>query len=197
MSFGYATGRTLKSDEQMTSGLATRTFDTKRFTMRALVRSDTAALYGTLSDEAQCRYMSQPHFTSPEALADWLTDSEWPGRTWVAIDKTDGTLAGRFVAFPGRDAGVLELGYITIAERQGHGVATECVTALVDHLFSEGDYRRLYAEIDAENEASVRLIERLGFTREAYLRQHEVTHKGLCDLVIYGLLRDEWTGAVK
>ncbi|WP_283178560.1 GNAT family N-acetyltransferase [Gemmobacter sp. 24YEA27] len=122
----------------MTSGPATRTFDTTRFTMRALMRSDTAALYGTLSDEAQCRYMSQPHFTSLEALADWLTDSEWPGRTWVATDKTDGTLAGRFVAFPGRDAGVLELGYITIAERQGHGVATECMTALVDHLFSEG-----------------------------------------------------------
>ncbi|NPD15975.1 GNAT family N-acetyltransferase, partial [Xinfangfangia sp. D13-10-4-6] len=63
---------------------------------------------------------------------------------------------------------------------------------LIDHLFSEADYRRLYVEIDAENQASVRLIERLGFVREGYLRQHEVTHKGLCDMLIYGLLRNEW-----
>lgn len=175
--------------------LPTRSFDTKRFQMRAFVRSDAAALFGTFSDEAQCRYMSRPHFSTLEELTDWLADSEWPGRTWVAIDKSDGSLAGRFVAFPGRDEGVLELGYLTVAERQGQGVGTECVAALIDHLFSESDYRRLYAEIDAENHASARLVERLGFAREALLRQHEVTHKGLCDLLIYGLLRDEWLRA--
>ncbi len=178
----------------MTPPLATKSFDTPRFNMRAILRSDAAALYGTLSDEAQCRYMSQPHFTSLEQLADWLMDSEWPGRTWVAIDKTDGSLAGRYVAFPGRDAGVLELGYVTAAGRQGQGVATECMRALVGHLLLEGDYRRLYVEIDAENQASMRLIERLGFQREGCPRQHETTHKGLCDMLIYGLLRGEWSG---
>ncbi|NPD15224.1 GNAT family N-acetyltransferase [Xinfangfangia sp. D13-10-4-6] len=176
----------------MAPRLQTETFNTTRFTMRALTRSDAVALYGTFSGEAQCRYMSQPHFSSLDGLADWLTDSGWPGRTWVAIDKADGSLAGRYVAFPGRDEGVLELGYITVADRQGHGVATECMSQLIDHLFSEADYRRLYVEIDAENQASVRLIERLGFVREGYLRQHEVTHKGLCDMLIYGLLRNEW-----
>ncbi|NPD17535.1 GNAT family N-acetyltransferase [Xinfangfangia sp. D13-10-4-6] len=112
----------------MAPRLQTETFNTTRFTMRALTRSDAVALYGTFSDEAQCRYMSQPHFSSLDGLADWLTDSGWPGRTWVAIDKADGSLAGRYVAFPGRDEGVLELGYITVADRQGHGVATECMS---------------------------------------------------------------------
>lgn len=173
-------------------GLATETFDTARFTMRALTRSDAVALYGTFSDEAQCRYMSRSHFTSLEGLADRLTDNEWPGRTWVAIDKADGNLAGRYVAFIGRDEGVLELGYITVAGRQGQGVAAECMSALIDHLFYSGEYRRLYVEIDAENLASIKLIERLGFLQEGYLRQHEVSHKGLCDMLIYGLLHDEW-----
>ncbi|WP_198672081.1 GNAT family N-acetyltransferase [Pseudogemmobacter bohemicus] len=176
----------------MAERLTTTTFETKRFNMRAILRSDAKALFGTFSDEAQCRYMSQPHFTSVEQLADWLTDSEWPGRTWVAIDKLDGSLAGRYVASPGRDDGVLELGYVTTTGRQGHGVATECMTALVDHLFMEGGVRRLYLEIDAENLASVRLADRLGFTCEGCLRQHEITHKGLCDMLVYGLLHTEW-----
>ncbi|GAB1378379.1 GNAT family N-acetyltransferase [Pararhodobacter aggregans] len=178
----------------MTSDLPTPTLTTRRFLLRALQRSDAAALYGTLSDEGQCRYLSRPHFTSVEELADWLTDPDWPGRTWIAVDRSDGTLAGRYVACPGRDEGVLELGYITLAEYQGRGVAAECMTALVDHLFAEGAYRRLYVEIDAENLASVRLAERLGFTREGCLRQHETTHNGLCDLLVYGLLRGEWPG---
>lgn len=179
----------------MTSLLATDSFDTPRFHMRAILRSDAEALFGTFSDEAQCRYMSQPHFTSVAQLADWLTDSDWPGRTWVAIDKADGSIAGRYVACPGPDDGVLELGYVTAAHRQGLGVATECMSALIDHLFQGGDYRRLYAEVDAENLASTRLAERLGFTREGCLRQHEATHKGLCDILVYGLLRDEWLTA--
>ena len=179
----------------MPSPLPTPSFSTPRFTMRALERSDAPALFATLSDETQCRYLSRPHFTSVDELADWLTDPEWPGRTWVAIDKANGTLAGRYVAYPGLDEGVLELGYITVAEYQGHGVATECMSGLIDHLFAEGPYRKVYAELDGENLASVRVVERLGFTREGCLRQHEVTHKGLCDLLIYGLLREEWPGA--
>jgi RimJ/RimL family protein N-acetyltransferase len=48
------------------------------------------------------------------------------------------------------------------------------------------------ANIDAQNVASIALIERLGFQREGWLREHETTHEGLRDLLVYGLLRDEW-----
>ncbi|MND59877.1 hypothetical protein D3C80_510940 [compost metagenome] len=64
--------------------------------------------------------------------------------------------------------------------------------ALIGYLFAKEGYRRLYAELDAENAASVALIERLGFMREGCLRQHEISHKGLCDMLVYGLLRGEW-----
>lgn len=170
----------------------TPTLDAGRFLLRKLVRADTDALFPTLSNPAQCLYMSQPHFASREVLADWLTDATWAGRSWTAVDKHDGSIAGRYVAFPGRDDGVLELGYITVLGRQGQGVARACMAALVTHLFAHEGYRRLYAEIDAENVASIALAERLGFTREGCLRAHEVTHKGLCDMLVYGVLRHEW-----
>lgn len=34
-----------------------------------------------------------------------------------------------------------------------------------------------------------------GFKREGLLREHETTHKGLCDMALYGLLRREWRAA--
>jgi RimJ/RimL family protein N-acetyltransferase len=41
------------------------------------------------------------------------------------------------------------------------------------------------------------LAERLGFSLEGRLREHETTHKGLCDMLVYGLLRREWAAGTQ
>ncbi|WP_432200173.1 GNAT family N-acetyltransferase [Erythrobacter sp. W53] len=160
---------------------------TARFTMRPLQCSDCAALFPTLSNEIQCRYLTRPAFASEEELWGWLADPDWNGRTWIAED-ADGHVAGRFVAMPGHDDCVSEIGYIVCADRQGQGVAGECTAALVDYLFNQDGQRKLTAEVDIDNTASIKLLERLGFAREAHLREHEVTHIGLRDVLLYGLL---------
>jgi RimJ/RimL family protein N-acetyltransferase len=59
----------------------------------------------------------------------------------------------------------------TIAPRfQRQGYAGEAIGRMLDHLFAERGLRRVSAECDARNEASVRLLERLGFRRERHLR---------------------------
>ena len=85
-----------------------------------------------------------------------------------------------------------ELGYITVVDRQGQGVAYECIEGLISLLFEREDHRRLFVEIDDDNLASIALIEHFGFKREGCLREYETTHRGLCNLLIYGLLRNEW-----
>lgn len=168
---------------------------TDRFTLRPLQRSDAAALFPTLSDPQQCLYLSRPEFASEEELWGWLAEPNWPGRTWIAEDG-EGSVAGRFVAYPGEHEGIEEIGYVTCDEWQGQGVARECTTAVIDHLFADdpedGGPRKLVADVDARNTGSVKVLEALGFTREAHLREHEVTHAGLCDVYWYGLLRGEW-----
>lgn len=159
--------------------------------LRPLRREDAAALFPTLSDEGQCRFLTRPAFESEEELWDWLADPTWNGRTWIAEDG-EGEVAARFVAVPGHEDGVEEIGYITCAHRQGEGVARECTEALVAHLFAADGLRKLTAEVDVDNTASIRLLERLGFTREALCREHETTHIGLRDVLMYGLLASEW-----
>jgi len=165
------------------------TLSTERFTLRPLQRSDAAALLPTLSDEAQCLYLTRPAFTSEQELWDWLAEPGWNGRTWIAQD-AQGQVAGRFVAVPGHEQGVEEVGYITCMHRQGEGIARECMAVLIAHLFDHGA-RKLTAEVDIENIPSIKLLERLGFTREAHLREHETTHAGLRDVYWYGLLVSE------
>jgi len=162
---------------------------TPRFNLRPLRRSDAAALYPTLSDETQCLYLTRPAFKSEEELWAWLAEPDWNGRTWIA-EGADGRVVARLVAVPGHEAGVEEIGYITCAGWQRQGVARECTEELVAHLFCEGS-RKLTAEVDIENVASVRLLEALGFVREAHLREHETTHAGLRDVYWYGMLATE------
>ena len=165
------------------------TLQTARFTLRPMRREDAEALLPTLSDETQCLYLTRPAFASEEELWGWLADPTWNGRTWIAEDG-EGRVTGRFVAVPAHEDGVEEVGYITCMDRQGEGVARECTAALVRHLCETGT-RKIIAEVDMRNTPSVRLLESLGFTREALFREHETTHAGLCDVAVYGLLKAE------
>tara|TARA_R110000824_G_scaffold303708_2_gene491474 strand:- start:4480 stop:5022 length:543 start_codon:yes stop_codon:yes gene_type:complete len=166
--------------------------ETEQFKLRKLQPEDSAALFETFSSEKACRFLARPRFESEAELCAWLTDPQWEGRSWVGIDKSDDAIVGRFVSVPTGDDQVSELGYVTVADRQGRGVARACTAALITHLFEREDHRRVFAEIDSRNLASIALAERLGFTREACLREHERTHEGLCDMLVYGLLRREW-----
>ncbi|MDJ0978109.1 MAG: GNAT family protein [Erythrobacter sp.] len=169
------------------------TLTAARFILRPLRRSDAGALFPTLSDAGQCRYLSRPAFACEEELWGWLAEPDWPGRTWIAED-AGGEVLGRFVAVPGASEGVFEIGYVTVVQRQGEGIAREGCRALMAHLFDQGA-RKLTAEVDTRNAASIRLLEALGFTREAHFREHEETHAGMCDVYWYGLLKREWDGA--
>lgn len=165
------------------------TLSTARFTMRPLRRGDAEALFPTLSDPEQCLYLSHPPFTSPAQLWEWLAEEDWPGRSWIAQD-ADGEVVGRFVAVDTHAPDVFEIGYIVCSRHQGQGIAGECSRTLNAHLFETGT-RKLTAEVDPRNAASVRLLESLGFKREGYFREHEITHIGMCDVAWYGKLRKD------
>ncbi|MHA6693511.1 GNAT family N-acetyltransferase [Homoserinimonas sp. A520] len=57
-----------------------------------------------------------------------------------------------------------ELGYVIARSHQGQGLATEAARAMLDLAFGEFGLERVTARIDEPNEASRRMIARLGFT---------------------------------
>jgi RimJ/RimL family protein N-acetyltransferase len=46
--------------------------------------------------------------------------------------------------------------------------------------------------IDARNQGSARVLERLGLRREAHFVSNEIMHGEWTDEVVYALLEDEW-----
>ena len=75
------------------------------------------------------------------------------------------------------------------------GYAEEACRRLLDYLFGELNLHRVIAECDVENTASYRLLERLGFRREAHLIEN-IWFKGSWGSEFhYGLLEREWKKA--
>lgn len=166
---------------------------TTRFTLRPLQVGDEHALFAGFSDPATMRYWSRGPFSDLAAFSSWLFDREWGGRTWIAVPLGGGEPVARLVASESREQ-VAEIGYMVMPGHARQGIAGECVSALLTQLFRAEGYQRIFADTDPRNIASNRLLQRLGFTREAHLRSAMKTHIGWCDTWLWGLLADEWQG---
>jgi ribosomal-protein-alanine N-acetyltransferase len=86
-----------------------------------------------------------------------------------------------------------ELGYWLAQPAWGHGFATEAAQGAVDFGFRELGLARIYAQVLADNRASLRVLDKLGMVNEGVKRQHVAKARRLHDVVLYGLLRDEWS----
>ena len=92
------------------------------------------------------------------------------------------------------DARQGEVGWIFDPQYQGRGYATEAANAMLDLAFGPGDIHRVSARCDVRNEASWRLMERLGMRREAHFREHAIFKSRWDEEFVYAMLRREWLG---
>jgi RimJ/RimL family protein N-acetyltransferase len=77
-----------------------------------------------------------------------------------------------------------------------HGYGTEALNLLLEYAFTELNLYRLGAEIIAYNQGGIRLFEKAGFRPEVRRRQ-ALRRDGQCwDILLYGLLRQEWEAAI-
>lgn len=89
---------------------------------------------------------------------------------------------------------VAELGFGIARRLWGQGLVVEACRALIGASFEAyPQLVRFRARCDAHNTRSLRVMGKLGMTREAFLRSDRVVQGELVDDVIYGLLRREWT----
>ena len=71
-------------------------------------------------------------------------------------------------------------------------MGTEAAAALIAFAFARLDLRRIEADADPRNVGSIRVLEKLGFVREGFLRERWDIGGEIQDAVLFGLLRREW-----
>lgn len=178
--------------------------ETERLILRDFVLNDAEALAACRADQRYWRYYDEPVDILQGAREHVQLFVSWQQATprthfqLAVVLKESGRLIGdcglrwRHEVHYG-DSPLLEaeIGYELDPRHWGHGYATEAVRALVDFGFRQG-LHRVWTSCLAENERSWRLMERIGMRREGRLKQN-VRHRGdWADMLIYGLLAEEW-----
>jgi RimJ/RimL family protein N-acetyltransferase len=78
-----------------------------------------------------------------------------------------------------------ELGYWLSEQFWGKGIITEAVKALIKYVFENYHIKRIYACVFQNNTASIRVLEKCGFLREA-VHKNAIIKKGvIMDEYIY------------
>ncbi|MFE9497735.1 GNAT family N-acetyltransferase [Streptomyces collinus] len=89
-------------------------------------------------------------------------------------------------------SGRFEFDVAIAVDHRRQGYATEALVLLLRFMFAERRYHKCLATVFAHNEASLALTRRLGFVEEGRLRQHVFFAGRYHDLVLTGLLADEF-----
>lgn len=177
---------------------------TDRLALRPFVVDDVEAMLAYRGRADVCRYLPfepQDRDVLLERLAGpVLSRSDLTGEdqalTLGAWRRDTGRLAGDVILFLRSEVDRRgEIGWVFDPEHGGQGLATEAARAVLDLAFGDLGLHRVEARLVPENQRSAALCERLGMQREAHFRQLERAADGWVDLVVYGLLAEEWSAA--
>ncbi len=98
-------------------------------------------------------------------------------------------LGGSGLQIRGWDIPAFEIGYWIRASAEGHGYVAETVKLLTDFAFNSLNAQRVMIRCDARNTRSAAVAERLGFVREAHLRNDMRDANGeLRDTLVFSLV---------
>lgn len=184
----------------MIAGDALPTLEAPRVRLRGLTERDVDALFAIFSDEVMMRYWSTLPMKDRAEAAEYLARirSGFAGKSlfqWGVERKEDGEILGTCTLFSiHRDSMRAELGYCLRSPHWRKGYMSEALAALIDYAFATLKLRRLEADVDPGNAGSVRLLERMGFTREGLLRERWDVGGQIGDTAFFGLLAREWRG---
>jgi len=170
---------------------------TDRLVIRTLDTKDKIAFYDYRSMPEVYKYQSwRPadlrevdDFISANAAIVPNTRDTW---LQLAACLKNGRLVGdigiRFID----DDFLVEIGFTLSPEFQGKGYASEAGRAVIDYLFDGLRKHRITASVDPDNAKSIKLLERLGFRKEAHFIKSYRLNEQWHDDCVYALLAEEW-----
>ncbi|HEY6029906.1 MAG TPA: GNAT family N-acetyltransferase [Gaiellaceae bacterium] len=170
-------------------------------TLRPWTREDVTAIAAACSDPEIPRWLDtvpQPYGEAEARAYVAYAERGWRGRgaetPFAVVDAESGEVLGSCgVHWTDPEQAVAEVGYWVRREARGRGVATRATRLVAGWVLGTLHYERLQLRADPLNEASCRVAERAGFTREGVLRSARFSPRQgrRTDVAYYSLLRGE------
>lgn len=170
---------------------------TERLNLREIKQEDAKSIYKLLSDPEVIKHDTFELFTNikqAEDMINWFSNEYKQKRAifWGISLKNESEVIGFCkceVEIPKVRA---DLGYDLRSEFWNMGIMTETLGAIIDYTFNTIGVNRIEATVSTENNASIRVLEKLGFVKEGILRERSYW-KGNChDMMMLSILKNEY-----
>lgn len=149
--------------------------ESDRMKFRELTPEDAEAMYLLNADPLVVQYTGDEAFESVNVAQTFLENYSDYSRNgigrWALIRKSDLQIIG-WCGLKLRADGQIDLGYRLYQRFWNHGYATEAAKACLDYGFKVKQFNVIIAEADVRNTASLRVINKLGFTFRASSNNH-------------------------
>jgi UDP-4-amino-4,6-dideoxy-N-acetyl-beta-L-altrosamine N-acetyltransferase len=162
--------------------------------LRDLQSDDAERLYAWRREPDVDRWMSG---AAPADLGQY--------RHWLTEFRTDPDRAGWIILYRGQPTGFLTLSglagpnqagqwgwYVGEAAARGRGVGRAAQALGLDRAFDHFGLQKVWSEVLAGNDAALKAQAAAGFRREGYLRRQVYKDGEFHDVVLLGMLVEEW-----
>lgn len=170
------------------------TLETPRLKLRPYTEADIPELLpliGTREVAATTLRIAHP-YTEQDAKA-FLELAKDPDKLWLAITlRSDGRQIGGVGLRVEKQHQHAELGYWLGVPFWGHGYATEAAADILRYGFETLALHRIFASHFKHNQASGRILKKIGMKYEGCHREHLLKWDRFVDSDLYGMLRREW-----
>jgi ribosomal-protein-alanine N-acetyltransferase len=170
---------------------------TQRLHLRPIRLNDAPAIFEARGDAEVMRYWDWPPQRTVDEVRQVIQNhfreidsgaTQW----WVVATSPRGPAVGECdLSEIDPHHGRAEVGFLFKRSAWGQGLAREAMERVIRHGFEDLGLERLSARCHAGNEASKRLLERLGFSLEGTLRSYVVREGIRRDCLLYGRLRTQ------
>jgi len=173
-------------------------FETERLIIRPIKPDDKYELFEYRSDTETNKYQGwvPKSIADVELFIDGVSKHPDEPETWfqvVLIEKESQKLIGDIgIHFFGKENKQAEIGFTLSKAYHKKGYAKESVERIIDYLFVGLDKHRIIASADPQNENSIRLLEKIGFRKEAHFIKSFFLNDGWVDDVVYAMIEDDW-----
>lgn len=167
---------------------------TERLLLRKVEINDFNEIFLLRSDPVVMKYLDRPSAKSLEDAKIFLqsiTDLEKNNETvtWAITIQGNPKLIGTICYWNiKKEHYRAEVGYVLLPEFHGKGIMQETLTAVFDYGFNVMKLHSVEANVNPNNEASIKLLERNNFVREAYFKENYYYDGKFLDSAIYSLL---------
>jgi RimJ/RimL family protein N-acetyltransferase len=172
---------------------------TPRLVLRRFTDADFEPFFAYRNDPEVARYqgwcLPYAEQTARNFIAEMKQATLGPGEHMqlAIVQAQTGALLGDVMFHVHRrDPRQATIGYTLARAYWRQGYARESLRALLTYLFGEMQIHRVVADCDVANEKSWRLLESLGFRREAHFIESFLHNGKYTSEYNYGLLAREW-----